>query len=123
MGVYMWARFANPPGPKSCPFPDLPKELIYVGEANDLNTRPLGRARHHRLAHYIDRFPEDSGFALLYVSVCRIAPFRPSDKKCHALRAFTRYLEARVGWEYARRYGKRPFLDYKKGKDEFALVD
>jgi hypothetical protein len=50
--------------------------------------------------------------------VCVIGPFRRSDPECHALRAYTRYLEARIGWEYARKFGRRPRLDYKKGKDD-----
>lgn len=52
------------------------------------------------------------------VSVCDVGPFRRSDANCHALRAFTKYIEARLGWEYTRTFGRRPRLDYKEGKDE-----
>ncbi|HKZ76966.1 MAG TPA: hypothetical protein VJ124_01480 [Pyrinomonadaceae bacterium] len=41
MGVYLWARFAHGLPPTGHPYPGLPKELIYVGETNDLNVRPL----------------------------------------------------------------------------------
>jgi hypothetical protein len=116
MGVYVWAHFRTPPSPDSRPFPRLPKELVYIGEANDLNVRPL-TGRHHRLKHYVDQF-RDRDYEHLYVSVCDVGPFRRSNAKCHALRAFTKYIEARIGWEYTRKFGRRPRLDYKKDKDE-----
>ena len=59
MGVYVWAHFRTAPPRDSRPFPDLPEELIYVGEGNDLNIRPL-TGRHHRLKHYVDQFPQRS---------------------------------------------------------------
>ena len=52
MGAYLWGHFPSGP-PAASPYPELPKELIYVGETNDLNTRPLGGTRHHRLKHYL----------------------------------------------------------------------
>jgi hypothetical protein len=121
MGVYVWARFATPPKPSARVYPDLPEELIYVGETNDLNIRPLGSRRHHRVANYVELFPDDPKLRKLYVAVCRLAPFRPQDPECHAWRALTRYLEARIAWEYTKTFRRRPLLDYKRGKDEFAL--
>lgn len=119
-GVYLWARFAHPPKSGSHPYPDLPEELLYAGETKNLNVRPLGGRTsggtpHHRLAHYGDCFPDDAARALLYVSVFHVIPFKQGDKQC--LRAFTRYVEDLIYWEYAKRYGKRARLDYKKGKD------
>jgi hypothetical protein len=121
MGVYLWARFRTPPDASSVPYPDLCEEVIYVGETNDLNVRPLGSTRHHRVANYLELFPDDPTLARLYVAVCTIAPFQPQDAACHAWRAFTRHLEARIAWEYTKLVGRRPLLDYKRGKDEFAL--
>lgn len=92
-----------------------------MGETNDWNVRPLGPKRHDGLAKYVEFFPEDPNFAQLYVSVCEVVSFRPQDLECHAWRAFTRHLEARPGWEYTKRFGKRPLLDYKHGKDEFVV--
>jgi hypothetical protein len=123
MGVYLWARFSTAPDASSFPYPDLREEVIYVGETNDLNVRPLGPTRHHRVTNYLELFPDDPTLAQLHVAVCTVAPFRPQDAACHAWRAFTRYLEARIGWEYTKRFGRRPLLDYKRGKDEFALPD
>ena len=117
MGIYVWAHFKGARSPDSRPYPDLPEELIYIGEANDLNVRPL-TGSHHRLKHYCDQFPNDRNFSHLYVSVCEAGAFRRSDPGCHALRAFTKYVEARLGWEYTRKFGRRPLLDYKKDKDE-----
>jgi hypothetical protein len=122
MGVYLWGRFSTPLDTSSLPYPDLGGDVIYVGETNDLNVRPLGPTRHHRVTNYLELFPDDPTLAQLYVAVCTIAPFQPQDAACHAWRAFTRHLEARIGWEYTKRFGRRPLLDYKRGKDEFALA-
>jgi hypothetical protein len=116
MGVYVWAHFRESPPSDNRPFPDLPEELIYIGETNDLNTRPL-TGRHQRLKHYVDQF-RDRNYEHLYLSVRDIGRFQRSAPKCHALRAFTKYIEARLGWEYTRQFGSRPRLDHKEGKDE-----
>jgi hypothetical protein len=119
MAVYLWARFENPPPPVK-PNPEhLPQELIYVGETNELNARLLRDGRHQRLVVYRAAFPDDSNCERLFVSVAKVAPFRPQEQECHALRAFTRSAEARIGWEYAKRFGRRPRLDFKQNKDEF----
>ena len=120
MGVYLWARFDTPPAPGFGRYPALPEQIIYVGESNDIEIRPLGSRRHGHVTKYLHEFPDDQDLGRLYLSVCRIEPFRPNDLRCHALRGFTRFLEARIGWEYARKFGKRPRLDYKTGKDDFA---
>jgi hypothetical protein len=119
MGIYAWAHFSKHPSRKSRPFPDLPRQMIYVGEANDINVRPL-TGPHHRLKHYVDQFG-DRRYDRLYISVCEVELFRRSDPKCHALRAFTKYIEALLGWEYTRKFGRRPRLDYKKGKGDQCL--
>ena len=119
MGVYLWARFETPPDAEAGRYPALPVQIIYVGEANDIEVRPLGSRRHDHVRKYVREFPDDPDLRLLYLSVGRVAPFRPSDPRCHALRAFTRCLEARIGWEYARQFAERPRLDRKTGKDDF----
>jgi hypothetical protein len=119
MGVCLWAHFQGS-SPSANPYPELPEELVYVGETNDVNVRPLGQRVHHRLANYRE-LCRDPSLANLYVAVCRVAVFRQRDQECHAWRAFTRHLEAKIAWEYTKKFGKRPLLDYKRGKDEFAL--
>jgi hypothetical protein len=116
MGIYVWAHFTKRPPPESRPFPNLPRQLIYVGEANDLTVRPLS-GPHHRLKHYVHQFG-DRHYTRLYVSVCEAGSFRRSDPKSHALRAFTKYVEALIGWKYTQKFGRRPHLDYKEGKDD-----
>ena len=125
MGVYLWARFEHSQRPTGRPYPELPVELIYVGETNDLNDRPLGAGgqRHHRLRHYATRFPKDHGYRYLYISVFHVHRFRRRDKHCNALRAFTRYVEDLVYWEYTRRFDERPALDYKTGKEPWLFPD
>jgi hypothetical protein len=118
LGVYLWSYFSQAPKPTVLPYPDLPTALIYAGETKNLNVRPLGSHRHHRLLHYVDGFPEDPGYTCLYVSVFHVDRFEPSDKWCLSLRAFTRYVEDRIYWEYTRRFGQRPALDYKNGKEK-----
>lgn len=120
MGVYLWARFEHPSAAEVPSYPELCQQIIYVGEANDLNVRPLG-PRHDRLEKYEGLFPDDRNCKRLYVSVAHIRTFRRADRECHAMRAYTRFVEARIGWEYTKRFGRRPLLDYKRGKDEFAL--
>ena len=118
MGVYLWAHFPKKkPGPKTHPYPRLPRQLVYVGETKNLNRRPLG-AGHHRLVHYLDTFPQDSSFERLYVSVARVWKFDDTDYRRHRMRVFTQYVEARIYWEYTKHHRDRPALHYKKGKTE-----
>lgn len=81
-----------------------------------LNRRPLSGNTHHRLVHYRARFKDDPNLEKLYVSVFHIETFKPGGGRSRLLRAFTRYVEDLIYWEYARRFGQRAALDYKKGK-------
>jgi hypothetical protein len=121
LGVYLWGRFEEPSDAHIDAYPVLPRQLVYVGESNDIEARPLGGRAHEHIAKYVVAFPDDAGLERLYVSICRVARFKPRDPHCHSLRAFTRFLEARIGWEYTRQFGRRPRLDYKTGKDEFVF--
>ena len=122
MGVYLWAYFEQAPKPGTPPYPNLPEELIYAGETKDLDARPLGSRRHHRLAHYLDTYCDDCEFKCLYVSVFRVCCFGPNDEQAYLrLRAFTRYVEARIYWEYTERFGHRAALDYKKVRSKDSL--
>ena len=71
---------------------------------------------HHALAHYRHTFPCDSHLNYLYVSVFPVERYCLGDERCRALRAFTRYVEALVYWEYARHFAKRPLLNLHKTK-------
>jgi hypothetical protein len=117
MGLYLWARFPKnmKPKPTDRPYPNLPKQLLYVGETKNLNARPL-TGGHHRLAHHRDTFGDD-GLGRLYVSVARIYPHAAGDAACTAMRVFNQYLEGRIYWDYTRKYGRRPALHYKKARE------
>lgn len=123
LGVYLWAHFRRPPRAAELPYPDLPHQLVYVGESKDLDQRPLA-GRHHRLRHYVEMFPRDPNHRQLYVSVFRVQPFRAGyeSKKARAsyarLRVYTRYVEARLYWEYTQRWARPPALHYKKDRDD-----
>jgi hypothetical protein len=123
MGVYLWAHFHDTNQAQSPPYPNWPRDLVYVGEANDVNVRPLGTAgqRHHRLTHYRRMYQADSELRLLYISVFHILPFE-RDPHCHAMRAYTRFIESQVQWEYTQRHGERPALDFKTGKEPWLLT-
>ncbi len=93
--------------------------MIYVGETNNIDTRPL-TGKHHRLVHYRDRFADDPDLKMLYVAVCHVHPFRRGyhSKKANGLysrlRVYTRYAEAMIYWEYTKKWGRPPALHYKK---------
>lgn len=108
-GAYLFARFEEVPKAGTVPWPNLPQEIIYVGEAKDLNNRPL--ARHNRTARYHEMF-QDWGNHNLYVSICRLYP--TYTKKPPALRVFANYLECWILWEYTKKYGTPPAMHYKK---------
>jgi hypothetical protein len=119
LGLYLWGRFNQPPSAVDRPYPDLPEEVIYVGETKHLDLRPLA-GRHHRLAHYNETFPDDGNLTNLYVSVCRLEHFPNGydDDKVSAryrnMRVFTQYVEAKIYWEYTKKWGRPPMLHYKK---------
>lgn len=79
MGVYLWGYFPSGSRPKVPAFPELPQDVIYIGETNDLDARLLGPtgARHQRLKQYVQAYPQDTRYACLHVSVFRVAPFQP----------------------------------------------
>jgi hypothetical protein len=123
LGVYLWGHFRRPPSRSVKPYPDLPRQVIYVGEAKDIDRRPL-TGMHHRLAHYRDTFPDDPNLDKLYVSVCFVQHFRRgySSKKARSLytrlRVYTQWREATLYWEYTKKWGRPPALHYKKGAYE-----
>lgn len=119
LGLYLWARFEAGPSP-SIPYPELPEEVVYVGETKNLDQRPLA-GRHHRLAHWRDSFPDDPQFTQLYLSICRLQQFQGGYAADAAktlyprLRVYTQYVEAKLYWEYTQHWGHLPALHYKKG--------
>ena len=110
MGVYMWAHFHEPPDRTVHPYPTLPEELVYVGETNDLNARPLRGNRHQRLEHYRDTFPADAKLDHLYVAVFRVREYQPDSPHRRTTRAFTQFAEGKLYWGYTRCYERRAAL-------------
>ena len=120
LGVYLWARFHRAPSPSANPYPKLPRQVIYIGEAKNIDRRPLTGV-HHRLLHYRDTFPDDPNLQMLYVSLCRVYRFAAGfgSKKARGLysrlRVYTQWIETSLYWEYTKMYGRPPALHYKKG--------
>ena len=118
LGLYLWGYFENIP-PSGVPYPDLPEQVIYVGETKHLDRRPLTEP-HHRLVHYRDTFRDDLNLDRLYLSICRVHSFpggyRLPDAKTlyDVLRVYTQFIEAKIYWEYTQRWGHPPALHYKK---------
>jgi hypothetical protein len=69
------------------------------------------------------RFSHDGGYQDLYILVFHVHVLRRRDKHCNALRAFTRYVEDLIYWEYTRRYDERPALDHKTGKEPWMFPE
>jgi hypothetical protein len=105
----VWGHFHT--RPVEVVYPQLPAELIYAGETKNLNSRLLGPRRHHRLIHYRATFPSDTELKRLYLSVFRVDTYRRGERS-RALRAFTRYVEDRIYWEYVQAFGQRTALNY-----------
>jgi hypothetical protein len=121
LGLYLWGHFGERPPKSRIPYPDLPEEMIYVGETKHLDFRPLS-GKHHRLIHYCDTFEDDPTFTRLFLSIYRIHHFKGGYQTQEAqalyprLRVYTQYLEARLYWEYTERWQQVPKLHYKKGR-------
>jgi hypothetical protein len=118
LGVYLWGRFRRPPSVK--PYPPLPRQVIYIGEAKNIDRRPLS-GEHHRLSHYRATFQDDPHLQMLYASVCCVHRFGSgfASKKARTLysrlRVYTQWVEASLYWEHTRIWGRPPALHYKKG--------
>jgi hypothetical protein len=122
IGVYAWAHFHEQPGTDARPYPDLPSQLIYVGETKNLNYRPLGPGSHVGLERYAETYPSDHRLNQLYVSVFRVKCVTEGDELCRVLRAFTRYVEDLMYWKYVQAFEKRPALDYARKPGYTLLV-
>ena len=108
-GVYLLAHFASVPGPTEVPWPDLPKEIVYVGSTKNLNDRPL--TTHNRIPRYVKLFG-DPTLERLCVSVFPVFCTGGRDEKL--LRSYIQYLEAKLDWDYTRKYEKRPAMHFKE---------
>jgi len=120
LGVYLWGRFRRDPSPSAKPYPNLPRQVIYIGETKNIDRRPLTGV-HHRLVHYRDTFPDDQNLQMLYISICRVHRFAAGfdSKKARGLysrlRVYTQWIEASLYWEYTKIYRRAPALLYKRG--------
>jgi hypothetical protein len=117
-GVYLWAY--SPDGlPPVVRLEVMPKEIIYIGDAKDLDKRPL-RGGHHRL----DRYEELSGDKhrnFLYVSVAPLFDTGCDDYEIWRVRSL--YLEARLYLMYAEQHNEPPLFRFKKNRPEALLAE
>lgn len=109
-GVYLLACFSSlrpldPPNPES-----LPYEVVYVGDAKNLNNRPL-TGPHGQVDSFAKLF---HGTASLYVSVGKL--FLIDGEPVHYATQRTRsvFFESKLAWDYARVYGHPPILQSKE---------
>lgn len=103
----MLARF--PSRPEQPPEPDPPPfEVIYIGDAKDLNTRPI--AGHNRVERYVELF-EDSALEQLYVTLSELYDTDCDDYAVQRMLSF--HVEAMLVWRYARAHDHPPVLHYK----------
>jgi hypothetical protein len=47
LGVYLWGHFRRPPAQSVKPYPPLLRQVIYIGEAKNIDRRPRFRAAVH----------------------------------------------------------------------------
>jgi hypothetical protein len=97
----------------------LPRQVIYVGEAKDLNERPL--TSHPYAQRYAELFG-DPRLLRLYVAV---APLYRTDEEHDAYRVerlFAAYWEAKLVWRYAEKHHHPPVLHFEKDKPEAEWV-
>ena len=86
----------------------LPQCVVYVGDAKDLNKRPL-TGTHHRIKRYQELF--DQELKSLFVSFAPI--YQTGCQDSHVQRAFAFFAEAMLVWEYTKRHGHPPAMHYK----------
>ena len=118
-GVYLVAH-CHSGKPPEIPTPDnLPVEVVYIGEAKDLNSRPLTGPHSKIQARYPQLFgpKRDSLFvtyAPLYETGCKDYDVR---------RVFSSYVEAMLVWRYTERHGHPPALHYKEREEKPKWLD
>jgi hypothetical protein len=106
--VYLFAHCPSGRPPEIPLAEALPREVVYIGEAKDLNQRPL-TGTHHRVDRYELLFGSGTdslfvSFAPLYVTGC---------DDYHIQRMFSFYAEAKLVWEYTKRHNHPPVLHWK----------
>jgi hypothetical protein len=110
--VYLFAHCPSGHPPKIPRADRLPEEVVYVGDAKNLNARPLS-GEHHRIKRYKKLFGKNTEslfitFAKLYETGC-------DDYAVQRIYSF--HAEALLAWNYTKRHGHPPAMQYKeKGK-------
>ena len=107
-GVYLLAYCSTGKPPEVSSIDSLPVEVIYVGDAKDLNKRPL-TGRHHRIERYRELF--GSNMERLFVACAPLYETLCDDS--HLKRAFSFYAEAMLVWKYTKLHGHPPAMHYK----------
>lgn len=117
-GVYLFGFFRSPPVDPPTPG-NLPLEVIYVGDAKNLNVRPLSEPRHKVILRVREMFPA-AGLTQLYVSVCALydapstdMPDGVSAQQYAVDRTHSCYIESWLALKYAERHQHPPILQVK----------
>jgi hypothetical protein len=119
--VYVFGFFRSPPpGP---PTPEnLPIEVIYVGDAKNLNSRPLREPHHKVVERFPALFPETS-LEQLYISICPLYDAPPdllhdvvAAKKYAIDRTRSFYIEHWLALRYAEQHGHPPIMQVKNAE-------
>jgi hypothetical protein len=112
-GVYLFAYFNSPPPPQTAPDPQLlPFEVIYVGDAKDLNNRPLADPGHKVVQRLRSVFAV-ADLDCLYVTVGRLYTIDRVPRQYAYQRTCSFFLEAKLAWEYAQLHGNPPIFQVK----------
>jgi hypothetical protein len=127
-GVYVFGLFRSPPpGPPSAD--NLPLEVIYVGDARNLNHRPLTE-RHHKIVKRLPALFPGPALDSLFVSVCPLyvtpTDFRDDLKAAQQYavdRTRSFYIESWLAWKYADRYEHPPIMQVKDAEWNEGWID
>jgi len=106
-GVYLLAHCRSGSAPVTATVDSLPREVVYVGNTKDLDTRP-GIGSHDGVKRYrqdIDSTDERLfvAFAPLYESLCEDYAMQ---------RVYAEYAEAMLVWRFTEQHGHPPALHY-----------
>jgi hypothetical protein len=88
---------------------NLPSGVIYIGDAKDLNRRPL-TGGHSELDAY-RRLTGDNELRCLFVSIADFYPTNCDDYE--HWRICSAYFESKLIWDYTRKHRRPPLLRFK----------
>ena len=111
-GVYLLGYFTSPPPLTPLDPERLPYRVIYVGDAKNLNSRPL-TGSHHQAGPGLDEVFGEGADVFLYVAIGPLYVIDIDAKRYAYQRTRSFYIEMKLAWDYARIHGHPPILQVR----------